>query len=189
MNDNETTYSDYIEKEIKLLSKIDKQKLNAIVFMIKEAYDGDNMVFIAGNGGSAATANHFACDFGKNAVKRSAKRIRIVSLSASSSTITALGNDYAMESIFTEQLKNLMRPHDILILVSASGNSPDIVRAAEYAKSIGNKVIGLSGFDGGILDKMADIGIRVDSSLYEQVEDLHLTMLHLVTKAFIGMDL
>ncbi len=189
MKDIEKIFAEYVADENALLKKIDFDALKMAVRLIRDVYDTDKTVFIAGNGGSAATANHFACDFGKNAIKKSNRKIRIISLCGNLESITAYGNDIAFERIFSEQLKNLMRPGDILILLSASGESPDIIEAAEYSRKINNKIIGLSGMGGGRLALLSDINLTVTSTSYEKIEDVHLAMLHMITRAFIDMDL
>ena len=168
---------------------IDYAQFEKIIAILAEAYKNDRQVFIAGNGGSAATANHFVCDFGKNAVPfekagPGRRRFRIISVSDNTEKITALGNDIAFEEIFRQQLINLMREGDVLIAVSASGNSPDIVRACEYAKEMKSRIVVLAGFDGGKIKNFGDAAIVVPLKSYEQIEDLHLIILHMVVYYF-----
>lgn len=147
--------------------------------LLLDAYRHDRQVFVAGNGGSAAAANHFVCDFGKNAVKAPLRRFRMISLSDNVEKITALGNDISFEEIFRQQLINLMNEGDLLILISASGNSPDLVRACEYAREKRARVMTLSGFGGGKIKEFADAAIPIGLTSYEQIEDIHMILLHM----------
>lgn len=162
------------------MSLLDEKEFAKAINLLLEAYRNDRQVFIAGNGGSAGTANHFVCDFGKNAVQGDKRRFRIMSVCDNIEKITALGNDIAFEQIFRFQLGNLMRPGDVLIVLSASGNSPDLVRACEYAKEIGGHIIALSGFGGGKICNGADACLKTDMRSYERIEDLHSVIMHMV---------
>ena len=171
------------------MGKIDHAQFEKIIAILVEAYKNDKQVFIAGNGGSAGTANHFVCDFGKNAVPftgvgPSSRRFRIISISDNIEKITALGNDIAFEEIFRQQLINLMREGDVFIAISASGNSPDLVRACEYAKESKSRIIVLAGFNGGKIKDFADAAIVTTLESYEQIEDIHLIILHMLVYYF-----
>jgi D-sedoheptulose 7-phosphate isomerase len=172
-----------------ILDELDPVQFEKIITILSEAYKNDRQVFIAGNGGSAGTANHFVCDFGKNAVPFSGtgsgkRRFRIISVSDNIEKITALGNDIAFEEIFRQQLINLMREGDVLIVVSASGNSPNVVRACEYAKEMKSRIIVLAGFDGGKIKDFAEAAMVVPLKSYEQIEDIHMIILHMIVYYF-----
>ena len=162
------------------LFRLDADEFGKMIALLLDAYRRDAQVFIAGNGGSAATANHFACDFGKNAVQGGKRRFRILSVCDNIEKITALANDISFDDVFRFQLENLMRPEDVLIVISASGNSPDLLRACEYAKAIGGKVIALSGFGGGRICNGADAALVTPLQSYECIEDLHSAILHMI---------
>ncbi len=162
------------------LNKLDAAEFQKFIDLLVEAYRADRQVFIVGNGGSAATANHFVCDFGKNAMPWDRRRFRIHSLCDNVEVITALGNDIAFDQIFAFQLGNQMRPGDVLIVISASGNSPDLVAACDYAKAHGGHVVALSGFGGGKICDGADVVMKSDMRSYERIEDLHMSIMHLV---------
>ena len=171
------------------MGKFDPVQFEKIISILVEAYKKDKQVFIAGNGGSAGTANHFVCDFGKNAVPFTGtgpgkRRFRIISISDNIEKITALANDIAFEEVFRQQLINLMREDDVLILVSASGNSPNLVRACEYAKEKKSRIIALAGFQGGKIKDYADAAMVVPLESYEQIEDIHLIILHMIVYYF-----
>lgn len=166
--------------------------------VIEKAYREGRQVFLIGNGGSASTASHIACDLQKSTLPKlghtespvAAKhlgRFRVISLCDNTEIITAWANDVSYEVIFSEQLKTLAHEHDMLIAISASGNSPNIIRAVEVAKLKGMTVIGLSGFTGGKLQMMADVPVHVDSHDYGIVENAHLMFGHLATKYLIDL--
>ena len=135
-------------------------------------------IFVMGNGGSAAIADHLAADFEKNAYPNG-PRPRIMSLSSQAAKILAYGNDIAFEGVFSEQLKGQGDTGDVAVVISSSGNSPNIVKAVEMAQSLGMTVIGLSGFKGGKLKEMSDIPIHFECPMYEMTEDLHSMVCHL----------
>lgn len=184
-----TTIQNYIEDILRLSDGLDRDKIADVCAVLLEAYQNKRQIFVAGNGGSAGTANHFCCDFGKNAVRSQYDRPKILSLSANIEVVTALGNDFCYGDVFLEQLKNLMNDGDVILLISASGNSDNVVRAAEYVKSRGGKVIGFTGFAGGKLGALSDIEINVPSTSYEEIEDVHLMLTHIIVCAFKSMKL
>ena len=162
------------------LEKIDRGEMDRFIQLLVDTWRNDRQVFVVGNGGSAATANHFVCDFGKNAMPWNRRRFRIHSLCDNVEVITALGNDIAFDQVFSFQLGNQMREGDLLIVVSASGNSPDLVSACDYARGHGGRVVALSGFGGGKICSGADVVLKTDMRCYERIEDLHLSILHMV---------
>lgn len=174
-------YRDELVREIDGIDPVEFEKL---IGLLVEAYRGDHQVFIVGNGGSAATANHFVCDFGKNAMPWDRRRFRVHSLCDNVEVLTALGNDIAFDQIFAFQLGNQLREGDVLIAVSASGNSPDLVAACEYARAHGGRVAALSGFGGGKICEGASAVLRSDLRSYEHIEDLHMVILHMVVRWF-----
>ncbi len=179
-----STVKDYLGDLKGLLDKLNPEDLLKIIEILNDARKKNKTIFLIGNGGSAATANHFVCDFGKNAVKGDENRFRVISLCDNSSCITAYGNDCGYDSVFIEQLKNLMQEGDIVLAISASGKSPNIVRAIQYAKKKNGVVIGLSGCDGGELAKLSDVSINIPAFCYEQIEDLHLVITHIIVYCF-----
>ena len=173
----------------RVLAGLDSGQFRKFIDILIDAYKNDKQVFIAGNGGSAGTANHFVCDFGKNAVPFTGtgpgrRRFRIISVCDNIEKITALGNDIAFEEIFRQQLINLMNEGDVFIVISASGNSPDIVKACEYAKEKKARIIALAGFNGGKIKNFAEASLIVPLESYEQIEDVHLIIMHMVVCYF-----
>lgn len=176
---------DYYLELINIIKQVDYDNLMSILEAFEVALKEGRRIFVFGNGGSAASANHFACDLGKNGSRGSEKRFKISSLSDNIATITAYANDIDYSCIYKEQLVNLdIQPEDILFVISASGNSPNIVKACEYANLRQTQVIGLSGFGGGQLHQLSNISIVVPSNEYEKVEDIHLSIMHIIVSYF-----
>ena len=175
-------YFDYI---FKLLADIDEESLSAFIQQMEDARQSGNTIFFIGNGGSAATASHMVNDFGTGIGKKiqGAPPFRVVSLNDNSAVMLAVANDDGYDQIFINQLRVLYRPGDKLVAISASGNSPNLINAAEWVKEQGGVVISLVGFDGGKLKPISDVAIHVKSAKgdYGPVEDIHLILDHLLS--------
>jgi D-sedoheptulose 7-phosphate isomerase len=167
------------------VDNIEPEKIEKIIEILTEVRESGNQIFVCGNGGSATTASHMANDLGKGASLQGSNPFKIISLTDNISWITALANDINYESIFANQLKNFAQPNDVLIAISGSGNSPNIVKAVEFAQSAKMKTIGWTGFDGGKISDMVDLSIIVKSTHMGRVEDLHVIMMHMVCYYFI----
>lgn len=177
----------YLRQLQDLLAQIEPGALERVVARLQTARDRGATIYLAGNGGSAATASHTANDFGK-ATRRSGQRpIRVLCLSDNTPWLTALGNDEGYERVFAGQLENFARPGDVLIVISASGNSPNLLRAVEVAKATGVGTIGILGFDGGRLAGLVDepLVLRSPAGLYGPVESAHAVLLDIVTTCLI----
>jgi D-sedoheptulose 7-phosphate isomerase len=174
--------TNYTADLMNCMKGFDENQFQKIIDILAEAYKKDKQVFIAGNGGSAGSANHFVCDFGKNAVdyKSGKRRFRIISVSDNIEKFSAIANDISFEETFSFQLGNLMNEGDVFIIISASGNSPNVVRACEFAKTKKAKIIALAGFKGGKIKDYADAAMIADLKSYEQIEDIHLVVLHMI---------
>lgn len=175
----------YISELIRCLNLLDKEKIELIVDVLVAAYKKDRKVFILGNGGAASTSSHMACDLGKGTLQRvydnTERRFRVISLVDNVALMTALANDLSFDDIFVQQLRNLVETDDVVIALTGSGNSPNVVKAVEYAKSCGAKTIGILGFKtGGKLGKMVDYSIIIDSNHYGPIEDIQLTLNHMI---------
>jgi D-sedoheptulose 7-phosphate isomerase len=178
-------FNSYIYNLKSTLDEIDFSAVEKVVRRLMKARQNDKQIFIIGNGGSASTASHFACDLGKGTVDYDAsgfKRFRVMSLADNMAFISAVGNDISYDEIFSEQLRNYLNPGDVVIGISASGNSPNIVQAFHYARSIGATTVGLLGFTGGRAKKLSDIEITVSSKNYGIAEDFHLIIQHVMTQ-------
>ncbi len=173
-------YKDYLKELKESLGNLVMEDLEEITRLLKEAYDKDKQVFICGNGGSAATASHFVNDLGKGTVVKGKKRFRAIGLNDNIPLLTAWSNDLTFEDCFKEQLINLLREGDLVIAFSASGNSKNVLKAVEYAKSKGATTIGFSGFKGGELGEIVHKSIVVRSDNMERIEDIHLILEHMI---------
>ena len=167
----------------KIFADFDLEALSKAATLVADCYAADKQIFTAGNGGSAAVAIHFAADFGKNVAGPNDKQPRILSLCCNSATITALANDCGYENVFCYQLRSLLNPGDLVVLVSSSGNSPNVIEAAKFAKTGGATVLGLTGFSGGKLKELSDVSLHVPCDVYELVEDAHSFFCHAIVTA------
>jgi D-sedoheptulose 7-phosphate isomerase len=170
----------YIEKTKKLLDNLDHEAINNVIDIIFNTYRKKRQIFIIGNGGSASTASHFACDLNQNIVEGNRPHFRAISLTDNITILTAISNDKNYEDVFTEQLKRVLHPNDLLIAISGSGNSPNVVKALIYAKKNKAITIGMLGFNGGIAQQLTDYSIHVKSNHYGRIEDIHLLLEHLI---------
>lgn len=177
-------YQKYCEELTIALQELNLDDLGKITDILWTAYKQDRRIYIIGNGGSAATASHYVCDFGKGAAVAGKKRMKVISLSDNTSHMTAISNDISYDEVFKEQLENLLEPQDVLICISASGNSPNLIRAAEYANSIAATTVGILGFNGGKLKQLTKQSLVVDNFNYGQVEDIHLLLGHVMSQYF-----
>jgi len=166
-----------------LLDSLDYKALEEVTQLILEKSRDGQTIFLIGNGGSAATASHFALDIAQCSQPEAGLHFRAVSLADSTPLLTALGNDKGYEEVFAGQIRNLFRKGDMLIAISASGNSPNVIAAARLAKELGGVAVGLVGFDGGELAQICDHVIHVPTSKgeYGPVEDIHLIIDHMTT--------
>ena len=176
---------DYIHGLKGVLDRLPLKPVEEIIQAIEQAQKERRQVFVIGNGGSAATASHMMNDLCKGTLGHKGDapwpRLRVIALTDNVSLMTAWANDTDYDRIFSEPLKNLAQRGDVLIAISASGNSPNIIAAVEAAKHLGVKVIGLAGFGGGKLSKMADVSFVVPSDEYGPVEDAHMILDHIIT--------
>jgi len=179
---------EYFRYLSKVLESIDEDEINKLGDLFESAREGGNTIFVAGNGGSSTTATTMANDIGFDILKKTGvkRAFRILSLVDNNSVVTAIANDVGYENIFINQLKIHYRSGDSIILISASGNSPNIIAAAEWVKSKGGKIIGFLGFSGGKLIELCDIKIHVNTQPgeYGPVEDAHLIMNHVLAHWF-----
>jgi D-sedoheptulose 7-phosphate isomerase len=174
-------YRTYVGNLKRTLDALPLELIEATVEQIHLARVNQRQVFIMGNGGSAATASHFACDLGKNTVMAGFPRLRVQSLNDNMAFFSACANDYGYDSVFAEQLTNFIQPEDVVLAISASGNSANVLKAVQVARAGGAFTIGWSGYQGGKLAKMVDLPIVIPSDSIEQIEDIHLMMAHMVT--------
>jgi D-sedoheptulose 7-phosphate isomerase len=164
------------------LTSVRSSEIDRAAAVLKQAIQNDRLIFACGNGGSAAIANHLTCDCSKNVSTNTTMRPRVVSLSHAIELITAIANDIDYAEIFAFQLRNAARPGDVLITISSSGDSENIVRALAWARENGLSTIAMSGFSGGRSAKMADINLHVAAENYGVVEDAHQALMHILSQ-------
>lgn len=184
MNPIKTHAREYLDRLIAALEEMPVDAIERLSEMLYRAYTDGKQVFILGNGGSASTASHMAADLGKNTIAPNMRRFRILSLNDNIPLLTALANDYGYENVFAEQLQNLIQPGDVLIAISGSGNSPNVLNAIEYARSRSAGIVAMLGFGGGKAAELADLVLLVESSDYGVVEDAHLIVNHILVDHF-----
>ena len=176
--------SDYIRAQKAALDSIPPDAVAGLIEKFRQALHQDRHIFVFGNGGSAANASHFVTDLGKGASDKIGRRFRCLSLNDNVSWMTAIGNDYAYEDIFVRQLENHGRAGDLVLALSVSGNSPNVVKAVRWANDHGLETIGLVGGKRGALGQSARHVIAIDSTHYGRVEDAQMGICHLLCYAF-----
>ena len=160
---------------------LDLSRVSQVAKAVVEAQERGRQIWVMGNGGSAATASHLATDLSKTAAVEGHPLVKCISLAENAAFLTAIGNDISFDDIFVRQLENLLRPKDLVILVSGSGNSKNLVKAAQYANAHGALTIGFLGFDGGKLASLVEIPLLVASDQYGVIEDVHMGIGHILT--------
>jgi D-sedoheptulose 7-phosphate isomerase len=169
-----------------LLDGFDTEAFDRIVNSILDAYSDEHAIFIMGNGGSASTASHFACDINKGCCLDLDKKFKVICLNDNIPTLLAYANDLDYASVFAEQLINFFRSGDLVIGISGSGNSENVVRAIRYANENGGKTIGLAGYSGGQLGQLVDIAYVAASDDMQKIEDVHMIIVHMIMQAVHG---
>jgi len=177
---NEITH--YISTLQQTLDRLPEEKIAQVIDILEQARLEDRQVFIMGNGGSAATASHFVCDLAKNTRKKGWPLFRVIGLTDNMPIFSAYANDEGFENVFVQQLASLVRPHDVVIGISTSGNSENVLRAIELANRVNAITIGFTGYQGGKLGPMVGINVLIPSDSIEQLEDIHLMLEHLICK-------
>lgn len=172
----------YVSDFSDLLQKVDPKEVDTLVAALEEAYRDDRFVFVIGNGGSGANASHLCEDLAKGTLAdfEKQKRLKIMSLTDNTPAILAWANDTGYDRIFVEQLKNFAQPGALLIAISGSGNSPNVLKAVEWANGHEMKTVALTGYDGGKLRKLAHHAVHVPSHNMGAVESVHLVVFHYV---------
>lgn len=179
----------YFQKLADLGKLIDLEEVEKVMNLIEEAYKNGKTIFVAGNGGSAATASHMVCDLcktilGKDNINSTKKRFKVVSLTDNVPLLTALANDCSYDFAFSEYLKTFANKGDLLLVITGSGNSKNIIEAVNVAKNLNMVTMGFLGFNGGVCRKILDASILIPSSEYGPVEDFHMVLDHMITAYF-----
>ena len=175
---------DYVTAQKAALDSIPVEAVAKLIETLRQALKEDRQIFVFGNGGSAANASHFVTDLGKGSSDKIGKRFRCLSLNDNVSWMTALGNDYSYEDVFVRQLMNYGRPGDVVLAMSVSGNSPNVVRAVDWAKHNGLHTVALVGGKRGKLADIAEQVVVINSTHYGRVEDAHMGICHMLCYAF-----
>ena len=176
--------SKYIQAQKAALDSIPVEEVAQLIRKFKEAWTDDRQIFVFGNGGSAANASHFVTDLGKGASDKMSKPFRCLSINDNTPWITALGNDYSYDEIYSRQLRNFARPGDLVLALSVSGSSPNLVKAFQWARGNGVYTIALVGGKRGKLAELADFVIVADSTHYGRAEDVQMGICHIICYAF-----
>jgi len=184
----------YISSLQKTMDQLSQSLIADVIQILQHARMQGNQVFIMGNGGSASTSSHFVCDLAKNTRFEGLPHYRVIGLADNMEIFSAYANDEGYESVFSQQLINLIRPDDVVIAISASGNSKNVVNAVEEARKYNAVTIGFTGFDGGRLGQIVNVHIHVNSNIIEHVEDIHLMLEHMIVRTikdqpYIGVDI
>jgi D-sedoheptulose 7-phosphate isomerase len=182
--DYTTRIEQYLQKEIETIKALDTGAIDRAINLLRETWEAEKTAYIFGNGGSAATASHFVNDFNKGVSEYTQKKFRFSCLNDNTATIMAIANDLGYEEIFRFQLTGRLSSGDIVIALSGSGNSPNVINAVEYAREQGNKIIGLTGYSGGKLARLCDIHLNVPVNSMQITEDVHMLFDHLIMSVF-----
>ena len=174
----------YYQREIEVINNLDINEIDSAIQAILEAYRNDAVIYVCGNGGSAATASHYASDFNKGISEKLSKKFKMVSLCDNTPVIMAVANDIAYEEVFRFQLDGRMDKNDLLIAISGSGNSQNVINAALHARRIGARVIGITGYDGGELKRLSDYSMHCNINDMQIAEDIHMTFDHMMYRVF-----
>lgn len=174
----------YVDKEVEVLKSLDLNKINEALNLLEETMEAEKNIYIFGNGGSAATVSHFQNDFNKGVSEYTEKKFRFMCLNDNVATLMAIANDIGYDEVFRFQLKGKLQEGDIVVAISGSGNSKNVLNAVEYARSCGNKIIGLTGYSGGKLLELSDISLHVPVNSMQITEDLHMVFDHLMMSVF-----
>jgi len=178
----------YLASLQQTMNELPKENIVNVIELLESARLDGKQIFIMGNGGSASTATHFVCDLAKNTRREGMPHYKAIGLTDNMAIFSAYANDEGYENVFSQQLDNLVMPGDIVIGISASGNSMNVLNAIALAKSRNAITVGFTGFNGGQLLPMVDINIHVNSTIIEHVEDIHLMLEHMIVKAIKEQD-
>jgi len=183
--DTVSEINEFFQKVTDTLARFDRTALARFIELMLSTHARGGSFFIFGNGGSGNTASHFCGDFIKGVSHGLAQRFKMICLNDNSSALMAIANDISYEDIFVEQLKNFLRSDDLVIGISCSGNSPNVVKALEYANTVGAQTVAFCGFDGGAIKKIAGLSLHAAIDDMEVAEDVHLVLTHCVKQIMI----
>jgi len=174
----------YLSNLQKTLGALNLSKVDEAVTWFQQTRDAGGTIYLCGNGGSASSVSHIACDIVKGCSYQRASRFRVMALTDNLATITAYANDVGYSEVFAEQLRNFATPKDLVVAVSGSGNSINVVKALEYARTVPCRTIAFTGRDGGKLAPLGNLNLHVAEQHMGRIEDAHMVMLHMIAYAF-----
>lgn len=172
----------YLAKEAEVINNLNLEEINDAINELLNSYQCNKKIYICGNGGSAATASHYVCDFNKGVTGEYSKKFNFICLNDNVPIMMAIANDISYDDIFSFQLQNRLEEGDLLVAISGSGNSKNVVKAAEYAKQSGIKVIGITGYNGGLIRSLADYRMHVNIDDMQIAEDIHMIFDHMIMR-------
>lgn len=175
---------EYIKLETEVLNRLDVDSINEAMNLIMSAYENKRKIYIFGNGGSSATASHFQNDFNKGISEYVETKFEFTCLNDNVATLMAIANDIGFEEVFRFQLKNKLKPGDLVLAISGSGNSENVLRAVKYAREQGNKIIGITGYGGGKLKELSNVSLHADVMSMQVTEDIHMIFDHMIMSIF-----
>lgn len=184
MTDYRREIKDYLRHEVATLERLDVEEINRALNLLEEAFQRESTIYIFGNGGSSATASHYQNDFNKGVSEHTEKKFNFLCLNDNVPTVMAVANDIGFEEVFRFQLQGRLKPGDVVVAISGSGNSKNVLNAVDYAKSCGNKIIGITGYSGGRLKGLADISLHAPVNSMQITEDVHMIFDHLMMSVF-----
>ncbi len=174
-------YAEYAGAVQRTLNRMPWNLVHAVVQAIVQTWQNGGQLLVMGNGGSASTATHLACDLGKNTAQPGLPRIRALALNDNMALMSAYANDVGYDAVFSEQLRAIAQPGDLVLAISTSGNSPNVLRALEMARKLNLQTIGLGGYDGGKMSGIVDLAVIAPNHCVEQIEDIHMMLAHVIT--------
>ena len=180
---DESFCQSYLTELKQIIEMFPYQLFGEFIQCLLDAYEKGCSIFVMGNGGSGATASHFACDINKGVCLDLAKKFKVICLNDNIPTMLAYANDLSYADVFVEQMKNFFQPHDVVVGISGSGNSENVLRAIRYASEKGGKTVGLCGFRGGKIAKIVDIPLVISNDDMQKIEDLHMIIVHMIMQA------
>lgn len=183
-DEQKDTIKGYFEREIEVIKRLDIDAINRAMSAVWDAYEREATIYIFGNGGSATTASHYVGDFNKGISESKEKKFNLVCLNDNTPMLTAVANDISYDEVFRFPLKNKLKPTDLIIAISGSGNSRNVINAVEYARQIGTPVIGITGYDGGKLKKLSDYHMDAGVDDMQITEDIHMIFDHMMYYVF-----
>lgn len=187
MKNYEKEIREYYATLSKTMQELDYKEISKAMEALINCYENGGTVYVFGNGGSSATASHMVCDFNKGVSFKKSKKFNFICLSDNTPILTALANDFSYEDVFAYQIEKILNPNDLVLAISGSGNSKNIIKAVDVAKKQGVKVIGMTGYDGGELYKLSDYHLHAPINDMMKAEDIHMSFDHMMATILLNV--